>query len=219
LSEVWSTTVLQNKLPYKQSDPGSFTIPCNIGSMSFSNVLADLGSSINLMPYSLFSKLNVGEPRPTPMTIQLADRSIKYPRGIVENILVKIDKFIFPVDFVILDMDEDERLPLILGRPFLATSRALIDVLDGKLTLRVADEHVTFDAGGTIRDSSTQCDTHFETDTITTSVSQSVLGCLRESVGMHVVNHGLGMRVRSHEVTTSKNVQKIGDEFQYMDPP
>ncbi|XP_076885036.1 uncharacterized protein LOC143534424 [Bidens hawaiensis] len=81
------------------------------------------------------------------MSIQLADRSVKFPRGIVENMLVKIDKFVFPVDFVILDMDEDKNVPLILGRPFLATARALINVYTGRLTLRVGDEEVTFDIG------------------------------------------------------------------------
>ncbi|XP_027337191.1 uncharacterized protein LOC113850866 [Abrus precatorius] len=79
---------------------------------------------------------SLGEPRPTRMSIQLADRSIKYPKGIIEDVLVKVDKFIFPVDFVILDMDEDTDVPLILGRPFLATAGAIIDVRDGKLILR-----------------------------------------------------------------------------------
>ncbi|XP_076902974.1 uncharacterized protein LOC143557896 [Bidens hawaiensis] len=119
------------------TDPGSFTIPCLIGSLSISNALADLGASINLMPYSVFVKLDLGEPKPTRMSIQLADRSVKYPRGIVENMLMKINKFVFPVDFVILDMDEDKNVPLILGRPFLVTARALIDVCTSRLTLRV----------------------------------------------------------------------------------
>ncbi|XP_021995207.1 uncharacterized protein LOC110892347 [Helianthus annuus] len=119
LSEECSA-VLQNKLPKKVSDPGSFTIPCLIGNLSVSNALADLGASINLMPYSIFAKLNLGKPSPTRMSLQLADRSVKFPRGVVENMLVKVDKFVFPVDFIILDMDEDSEVPLILGRPFLA---------------------------------------------------------------------------------------------------
>ncbi|XP_076916432.1 uncharacterized protein LOC143576154 [Bidens hawaiensis] len=145
------SAVFQNKLPKKMTDPVSFTIPCLIGSLSVSKALADLGASINLMPYSVFAKLDLGEPKPTRMSIQLADRSVKYPRGIVENMLVKIDKFVFPVDFVILDMDEDKNVPLILGRPFLATARALIDVCTGRLTLRVGDEEVTFDIGRSMR--------------------------------------------------------------------
>ncbi|KAL0408376.1 UNVERIFIED_CONTAM: hypothetical protein Sradi_1772000 [Sesamum radiatum] len=81
---------------------------------------------------------------PSIITLQLADRSVKYPRGIVEDVLVKVGKFIIPVDFIVLDMEEDRNMPLILGRHFLATSRALIDVQKGQLTLRVNDEHVVF---------------------------------------------------------------------------
>ncbi|XP_022025076.1 uncharacterized protein LOC110925426 [Helianthus annuus] len=109
------STVLQSLLPKKMTDPSSFTIPCLIGDLSVNNALADLGASINLMPYTVFPKLNLSEPSPTRMSLQLMDRSVKYPRGIMENMLVKVDKFIFPVDFVILGMDEDARVPLILG--------------------------------------------------------------------------------------------------------
>ena len=134
------SAILQNKLPQKLKDPGSFTIPCIIGDCSFDKVLCDLGASINLMPFSIFRKLGLGEPKPTTITLQLADRSIKYPRGIVEDVLVKVNKFIFPVDFIVLDMEEDYDVPLILGRPFLATGGALIDVQQEKLILRVQDE-------------------------------------------------------------------------------
>ncbi|XP_073288032.1 uncharacterized protein [Primulina huaijiensis] len=98
--------------------------------------LCDLGASINLMHFSVFRKLGLGEPKPTRMSLQLADRSFKYPRGVIEDVLVKVDKFIFPADFVVLDMVEDMEMPLILGRPFLATGKALIDVKEGKLRLR-----------------------------------------------------------------------------------
>ncbi|XP_021979601.1 uncharacterized protein LOC110875704 [Helianthus annuus] len=139
------SAILQNRLPTKMGDPGSFTLPCLIGNMSVSHALADLGASINLMPYKVFTKFDLGEPSPTRMSIRLADCSIKYPRGFFENMLVKIDKFVFPVDFVILDMDEDSRVPLILGRPFLNIARTIVDVAAGQITLRVNDEHVTFD--------------------------------------------------------------------------
>ncbi|XP_076896089.1 uncharacterized protein LOC143548934 [Bidens hawaiensis] len=145
------SAVLQNKLPKKMTDLGSFTIPCLIGSLSVSNALANLGTSINLMPYSVFAKLDLGEPKTTRMSIQLVDCSVKYPRGIVENMLVKIDKFVFLVNFVILEMDEDRNVPLILGCPFLATARALIDVCTSRLTLKVGDEEVTFDIGRSMR--------------------------------------------------------------------
>ncbi|XP_075478835.1 uncharacterized protein LOC142519688 [Primulina tabacum] len=143
LSEECSS-ILQNKLPPKLNDPGSFSIPCTIGNSNFNKALCDLGASINLMPYSCFEKLGIGEVKPTTISHQLADRSIKYPRGVIEDVLVKVDKFIFPVDFVVLDMEEDREIPLILGRPFLATGRALIDVQKGELVLRLNDEKVTF---------------------------------------------------------------------------
>ncbi|KAL6523503.1 hypothetical protein OROGR_017106 [Orobanche gracilis] len=135
-----SSAVIQRKLPQKLKDPGSFNVPCTIGNIYFKRALCDLGASINLMPLSIFRNLGVGEMKATSITLQLADRSVAYPRGIVEDVLVKVDKFIFPADFVVLDMDEDGDLPLILGRPFLATGKALIDVENGELTLRENDE-------------------------------------------------------------------------------
>ncbi|KAL5577804.1 hypothetical protein UlMin_019503 [Ulmus minor] len=138
------SAVLQNKLPPKLKDPGSFTIPCSIGNQYFGKALCDLGASINLMPMSIFKKLGIGEARPTIVSLQLADRSIAHPEGKIEDVLVKVDKFIFPVDFIVLDYEADLEVPIILGRPFLATGRTLIDVQKGELTMRVQDEHVTF---------------------------------------------------------------------------
>ncbi|XP_075480649.1 uncharacterized protein LOC142521315 [Primulina tabacum] len=138
------SAILQKKLPQKLKDPGSFTIPCFIGSSKCSKALCDLGASINLMSFSIYRELELGEVKPTTITLQLADRSLTYPRGIVEDVLVKVDKFIFPADFVILDMEEDHDAPLIFGRPFLATERALIDVHKGELTLRGGGEAIIF---------------------------------------------------------------------------
>ncbi|XP_076936154.1 uncharacterized protein LOC143603144 [Bidens hawaiensis] len=134
------SAVVLNKVPEKLSDPGVFTIPCLFGRDTSCQALADLGASINLMPYSLFEKLGLGELTPTRMTLSLADRSVKYPRGIIENLLVKVDGLVFPVDFVVLDMEVDERVSIILGRPFLRTSRAPVDVFDGKITLRAGND-------------------------------------------------------------------------------
>ncbi|GJT78435.1 reverse transcriptase domain-containing protein [Tanacetum coccineum] len=155
LSEECSAAIQKN-LPQKKGDPGNFTLPCHIGTMPVKNALTDLGASINLMPHSLFLKLGISELKPTKMSIQLADRSIKYPIGVCENLLGKINKFIFPVDFLILEMDEDASVPIILGRPFLATARAIIDVHDGKLSLRVGEESVTFNIGKSIKFASSQ---------------------------------------------------------------
>ncbi|XP_073051355.1 uncharacterized protein [Primulina eburnea] len=131
------SAILQRKLPQKLKDPRSFTIPCVIGDSRVNRALCDLGASINLMPFSIYRTLELGEVKASTITLQLADRSLTYPRGIVEDVLVKVEKFIFPADFVILDMEEDQETPLIFGRPFLATGKALIDVHKGELTLRV----------------------------------------------------------------------------------
>ncbi|KAL8123876.1 hypothetical protein AgCh_011756 [Apium graveolens] len=122
-----NAVVLQQKLPPKLKDPESFTIPCTIGNLSFDKCLCDLGARINLTPLSIFKKLGLPDPKPTYMSLQLVDRFIAYPRGIVEDVLVKVDKLIFPADFVILDFKEDKKIPIILGRPFLATGRTMID--------------------------------------------------------------------------------------------
>ena len=139
-----SIAILQNKLPPKLKDPKSFSIPCTIGNTYFDKALCDLGASINLMPLYVFRKLGLGVPKATTISLQLADTSIKYHKGMIEDVLVKVDKFIFPADFIVLDMIEDREIPIILGRPFLATRRTLIDVQEGKLILRVQDEQVTF---------------------------------------------------------------------------
>ena len=138
------SVVIQEKLPTKMKEPGSFTIPCSIGKYEFKKALCDSGPSINLMPLSVVMRLNLGELIPTAITLQMADRSMAQPEGILEDVLVKVGKFIFPVDFVIMQMEEDTQVPLLLGRPFLATGAALIDVQKGELTLRVGNEAVHF---------------------------------------------------------------------------
>ncbi|GKA60097.1 DNA-directed DNA polymerase [Tanacetum coccineum] len=142
LSEECST-IIQRSLPQKEGDPESFTLPCLIGPLAVKNALADLGAS-NLMTHSLFRRLGISKLKPTKMSIQLTDRSIKYPIGVYENLLVKVGKFIFPVDFVILEMDEEELVPIILGQPFLTMARDVIDVHEGKLSLRAKSETITF---------------------------------------------------------------------------
>ncbi|CAN6687658.1 unnamed protein product [Malus baccata var. baccata] len=138
------SAVLLHKLPPKKKDPGSFTISCTIGNCDFSSALIDLGASVNLMPYSVFKRLGEGELKPTASIIQLADRSITYPRGVIEDVIVKVDNLYLPADFMVLDMDEDLTTPIILGRPFLATARTLINVEAGTLTFRVEDHTVVF---------------------------------------------------------------------------
>ena len=150
LSEECSAT-LQKKLLPKLKDLGSFIIPCAIGNSMSEKDLCDLGGSINLMSWLIFKKLKLGEARPTTVTLYLADRCLTRPCSIIEDVLVKVDKFIFPADFIILDMEEDKEVPIILGRPFLATGRALIDVQKGELILRVQEEEVTFSVFNAIK--------------------------------------------------------------------
>ncbi|XP_062118283.1 uncharacterized protein LOC133831893 [Humulus lupulus] len=122
------SAILQRKFPQNLRDLGRFTMPSIIGKFECKHALCDLGASINLMPLSVFRRLGLGEAIPTIVTLQLADRSIKHPGGIIEDVLVKVDKFIFLADFIVLDMEKDENVPIILGRPFLATGQALIVV-------------------------------------------------------------------------------------------
>ncbi|GJT73132.1 reverse transcriptase domain-containing protein [Tanacetum coccineum] len=139
-----SFAMIQNKVPPKLRDPISFLIPCNFSKAFSYNALADLGASINLMPYSLYAKLSLETLKPTKLSVRLADRSFQHPIGIAENMLVKVGKFTFPVDFVILEMEEDNKVPLILGRPFLHTDDAVIRVKQKQLNLGVRTERITF---------------------------------------------------------------------------
>ncbi|CAL1370293.1 unnamed protein product [Linum trigynum] len=134
------SAIPQNKLQQKQRDPCCFTIPCSIGKLHVERSLADLGSSINVIPYKLFKKLGQGEPSPTRMSIQLAHQSTVHPKGTVEDLLVKVVKFFYPADFVVLDINKDAEVPLILCRPLLATVKALIDVHNGTLVIRDGEE-------------------------------------------------------------------------------
>ncbi|GJT15275.1 reverse transcriptase domain-containing protein [Tanacetum coccineum] len=147
--------MLLKKLPEKLGDPGKFLIPCNFPRMDVCYALADLGASINLMPLSIWKKLSLPDLTPTRMTLELADRSITRPKGVAEDIFVKVGNFHFPTDFVVVDFEADPRVPLILGRSFLRTSRALIDVYEGELVLRVDNEAVIFNLDQTTRYSST----------------------------------------------------------------
>ncbi|XP_050884450.1 uncharacterized protein LOC127087584 [Lathyrus oleraceus] len=131
-------------MPPKLKDPGSFSIPCIIGKFVIDKALCDLGASISLMPLSICERLKMGELRPTRMSVQLADYFVKFPVGMLENVPVRIGQSSIPTDFIIMDIKEDSNIPIILGRPFLATVGAIIDVKRGKLTFEVGEEKVEF---------------------------------------------------------------------------
>nr|XP_016480847.1 PREDICTED: uncharacterized protein LOC107801943 [Nicotiana tabacum] len=145
------STVVTKPMAQKMSDPGSFTIPCTIGSYAFAAALCDLGAIINLMPLAVYTKLGIGRARPTLMLLLLADRTVKRPTRVLDDVLVQVGKFVFPANFVILDCQVDEEIPIILGRPFLATGRALIDCKTGELKMRLNDEEVIFNVQQSMR--------------------------------------------------------------------
>nr|GEY34709.1 reverse transcriptase domain-containing protein [Tanacetum cinerariifolium] len=146
-----SSAVLLKKLPKKLGDPVKFLIPCDFPKMAECLALADLGASINLMPWSVWKRLSLPDLTPTCMTIELVDRSISRPIGVGEDVYVKVGSFYFPADFLVVDFDADPRVPLNLGRSFLKTERALIDVFEGELTLHVGKEAMTFNLDQTSR--------------------------------------------------------------------
>ncbi|XP_021719312.1 uncharacterized protein LOC110686986 [Chenopodium quinoa] len=136
------SAILQNKSPPKLKDLGSVSIPCHVGALFIDKALCDLASSVSVMPLSVCNGLNMGALKYTQITLQMADRSIKYPLGVLEDVPVWVGKFFIPVDFIVLEMEEDSNIPIILGRPFLCTAGAVIDVKSGSLTLSVGDYFV-----------------------------------------------------------------------------
>ncbi|GJX40352.1 reverse transcriptase domain-containing protein [Tanacetum coccineum] len=156
------SAMLLKKLPEKLGDPGKFLIPCDFPGMDVCHALADLGASINLMPLSIWKKLSLPKLIPTHMTLELADRSITYPKGLAEDVFVKVGSFYFPTDFVVVDFEADPRVPLILGRSFLRTGRALINVYEGELILRDGNEQIIFHVNGTTKHPQKQVNESFK---------------------------------------------------------
>ncbi|GKD36348.1 reverse transcriptase domain-containing protein [Tanacetum coccineum] len=145
------SAVILKKFPEKLGDPNKFLIPCDFPKLVECLALANLGTSINLMPLSIWKKFSLPELSPTQMILEIADRSTTSPSGIAKYVFVKVGKFHFPADFVVVDYVDDPRVSLILGRPFLRKARALIDVYGEELTIRVDDEAITFKVGQTSR--------------------------------------------------------------------
>ncbi|XP_070667518.1 uncharacterized protein [Malus domestica] len=141
------SAMLQRKLPPKCKDPDSFTIPCVIGNTRFEHVMLDLGASINVMLYSVYASMNLGELKHDGVVIQLANRSNAYPKGVLEDVLVQVDHFIFPADFYVLDMEDAAHSPppsILLRRPFMKTAQTKIDVAKGALTIAFGRDMIHF---------------------------------------------------------------------------
>ncbi|XP_060182917.1 uncharacterized protein LOC132612853 [Lycium barbarum] len=137
-------SIVTKALVQKKEDPGAFTIPCTIEMYKFAKALCDLGASINLMSLAIFNKLGLETPRPKRMRLLMEDRTVKKPVGILYDVHVRVDRFIFPANFLSLDCEVDSEVPIILGRPFLAMGRDLVDGERGDLKFRMNDEEIIF---------------------------------------------------------------------------
>ncbi|XP_010430931.1 PREDICTED: uncharacterized protein LOC104715197 [Camelina sativa] len=140
LNHECSAIIQRTAAPKKLSDPGSFTLPCSIGPLTFGRCLCDLGASVSLMPLTVAKRLGFEKFKPTNIQLVLADRTTRLPSGVLEDLRVKVGSVDVPTDFVVLEMDVEPRDPLILGRPFLAIAGAMIDVRNWKIDLKLGED-------------------------------------------------------------------------------
>ncbi|CAN6554899.1 unnamed protein product [Malus baccata var. baccata] len=189
------SAVLQRKLPPKCKDPGSFTIPCVIGNTKFEHAMLDLGASINVMPYSIYASMNLGELKNDGVIIQLADRPNAYPKGVLEDVLVQVDNLIFLADFYVLEMEDSPNitpLPILLGRPFMKTARTKIDVFKGTLTMEFDGEIINFNISKAMKFPK---DDHscFSIDVLD-ELAQDYLDMLEDDPLERTIAQGIGMK-------------------------
>ncbi|GJX91930.1 reverse transcriptase domain-containing protein [Tanacetum coccineum] len=210
LEEIAITTVnaecsaiILNKVPEKLEDPGKFLIPCALQELDRTNALADSGASINLLPHSIYKQLGLGALNPTRMTIELANRSVTHPMGIDEDVVVRVDGFTFLADFVVVNFEPDPRVPIILGRPFLRTVKALIDLYEKKLTLRVGSDELVFYAEKSKKSKNKQF-----------AHAISVFDFLKDKpFSGSTTNHSDALPPSSSPVKTSDNLKEFADEL------
>ncbi|KAJ0969579.1 hypothetical protein J5N97_022456 [Dioscorea zingiberensis] len=176
-------------------DPVSFVVPCMLGEGVVKKTLADSGASINVMPYKLCMQLGLATPKPTGMTLQLADRSVRRPKGLAEDVLIQINQFVFPADFVLLDVDDNVDIPIILGRPFFATAQALEDHAHGRLALRVGDQEVVFKLPEAMRHTMDHDDISYSVD----EVYKITTDCLEDFLHTDPSFQCLGELDKQHE--------------------
>ncbi|CAM9000090.1 unnamed protein product [Rhodiola kirilowii] len=137
---VECSAIVQSRMPKKMQDNGSFSIPVSFGKIEIDRALCDLGASISSIPYSLFEHIDVGELHPTTISLKLADRSSRIPRGVLRDVPIKVGKFFIPVDFYVLEMNVEQEMPVIVGRPFLNTVEVVIRCGEGSIELKIGDE-------------------------------------------------------------------------------
>eukprot|EP00257_Ricinus_communis_P020552 XP_015579803.1 uncharacterized protein LOC107261909 [Ricinus communis] len=163
------SAILQNKLPKKLEDPMSYSILVKRGDIEIKKALCDLGASVSLMPLLICKKLHMGELKPTCISLQLADRSVKFPLGILEDVPLRVGNFFIPCDYMVMEMEEDVQVPIIIGRPFLATAGATIDIKNRKITFEVGDEKMEYSLTSSIGSPSKE-ETIYRVDTLDEAV-------------------------------------------------
>ncbi|GJR09477.1 reverse transcriptase domain-containing protein [Tanacetum coccineum] len=218
LEEIVITTVnaecsaiIMNKLPEKLEDPRKFLIPCALQELNRTSALADSGASINLLPHSIYKKLELEALTPTRMTLELANRSITHPMGIAEDVVVRVDGFTFLADFVVVNFEPDPRVPIILGRPFLRTAKALIDLYEETLTLRVGKDELVYYADKSEKNKNKHC-----------AHAISVIDFSKDDpFSGSTTTHSDDPSPSSSPVKTSDNFEKFADELAPLDslPP
>nr|GEX43980.1 reverse transcriptase domain-containing protein [Tanacetum cinerariifolium] len=213
---------LKDLTPLKLGDPGSFLIPCKLANLVEYLALADLGASINLMSYSLYAALYRTTLKPTRMSIRLANHTYQYPTGVAENMLVQVGKLVFPVDFVILQMEEDDRVPLILGMPFLHTSDTIIRVKNKELNLGVGEDKATFHIDKAMQHSHVNDDTCFRMDIINDIAEDELDALLEDSKPFLNTSEKISETSLDKESNEfmSENVQEdeVKDDFEELPP-
>ncbi|KAM2981792.1 hypothetical protein FF2_013066 [Malus domestica] len=197
------SAMLQRKLPPKCKDPGSFTIPCVIGKTKFEQCMLDLGASINVMPYSIYASMNLGELKNDGVIIQLADRSNAYPKGVLEDVLVQVGNLIFPADFYVLDMEDSPYstpLPILLGRPFMKTAQTKIDVAKGELTMEFGDELIKFKVPKYVKNPH-DVRSCFAIDVIKHVGKEHSCAPIKKDVPRCIIEEGIGVEHTKHVIT------------------
>ncbi|XP_074306031.1 uncharacterized protein LOC141641260 [Silene latifolia] len=202
------SAIFKRSLPKKCGDPEMFTIPCSIGKESFTHAMLDLGASINVMPYTLYETLGLSPLNKTDVVIQLADRSNIYPKGMVEDVLVEVDHLTLPAGFYVLDMEADSRAtPILLGRPFMKTSKTKIDVSNGNLTMEFDGKKLTYNIYDAMRQSSDSHSCYF-LNIIEPIVSQVYNLCQRDPLEVALANY---LEQEGLRVVLSHDVQKYSE--------